>query len=104
MRLTKWMEVLTLSTNLYLLSRDKEFMERLSKISRQAGESLFKFMSEDESRIDFKTLREKIFSKLDLLTTVDANRIEKTIAELRKEIALAEARIVAIENHRKHHV
>lgn len=105
MRTRNWIELLTLTTNIYLLSRDKELMESIEKFSGKFKTLCKDFLSDQEKKeaIDFKSILFSIYRKLRLLSVADIERLEHEITALRKELALAEARIVALENHRKAH-
>jgi BMFP domain-containing protein YqiC len=122
MRSKNLIEWMTLSTNLYLLSRDKELRDSIKKLSGRLADK-FDFIFTDEreavkeeplpnnmahedvkAETEMNQMMKKIFSKLRLASLIEIERLEQQLIELRKELALAEARIVALENNRKHHI
>ena len=112
---------MTLTSNLYLLSRDKELRESIKKISVRFLEKFDSVFAHDtESKInsalskseeladlisveEMRRIVKFVYRKLRIASTAEMNRLEQQLAEIRRELALAEARIIAFENSRKHH-
>lgn len=121
MRSGKIVEWMTLTTNLYLLSRDKELRASMKKISTHFLEKLKDvFTNENETEVneskpktevitdvfsgdELKRIVKYIYSKLRIASAAEMKQLEQQLMVLRKELALVEARIVAMENNRKHH-
>lgn len=118
MRAKTIIELINLSTNLYMLAKDEEVVSKVSDLANKGKEKiseLYEDLSgEGENRLmemlmkkatDAKVeLEHKIsefviagYDKLKIAHTNEIMRLEEEINNLKRELALAEARIVNIE-------
>lgn len=104
------LELLTLGSNLYLMSQDKELMEKLANMVKEGKQKLDDFMhSEGSEEYDETTLLHKlaekakdveqqfekrleevaikIYQKLHIAHVNDIEALQKEIATLREELA-----------------
>jgi len=118
MRARTLLELFSLSTNLYMIAKDKEFFERLGKMADKGKEYVDEFAEEDEegeTQIIAKLVEKatqakeeiekkmeevavKVYGKMHIAHTDDIKKLEEQIADLRKELALAEVRILHLED------
>lgn len=118
MRAKTLVELLTLSSNLYIIAKDKELFERLGAMAEKGKEIVDEFSEEDEegetqviAKLIQKASQAKeeiekkmeeiavtVYGKMHIAHTDEIRKLEEQIAELHKELLLAEARIVNIEN------
>lgn len=114
-------ELLTLSTNLYMISKDEEFMKNLSEMmkkgkkkaediiddfsgeSEEGGEKLIQnFLhkaqqakEQMESKIEETAI--KVYAKMHIAHADEVKKLAREVEQLKRELALAEARIVNLE-------
>lgn len=114
-------DLLTLSTNLYMISKDEEFMHNMNEMLKKGkekvtglAESLAAMPEEGdekmisqlvqkakeareqlESRIEL--IAEKVYAKLHIAHTQETTRLAAEIEKLKRELALAESRILHLE-------
>lgn len=121
MRAKTLLELMTLSTNLYMIAKDEEFMKRISEMSTKGREKLEDFLEEmngeDEKSLSDKLLLKasqakeeleqkigemvvKLYDKMNIAHTEQIKELRTQIESLKKEIALAEARIVSLETNK----
>lgn len=121
MRAKTLLELMTLSTNLYMIAKDEEFMKRISEMSTKGREKLEDFLEEmngeDEKSLSEKLLLKasqakeeleqkigemvvKLYDKMNIAHTEQIKELRTQIESLKKEIALAEARIVSLETNK----
>jgi len=109
-------ELLTLSSNLYMISKDKELMEKLHAMTEKGKEKINDFMKtekdEDGNEIEFlqkialkahdvkEELEKKIgevvaefYNKVNIAHTDEIRKLNVKIEELSKAVALLEARL-----------
>ena len=115
---------LNLSANIYLISRDKELREKViefaGKIKNAAGENIseknidgvksmygkirerVKEVREDVGD-NFEEMLKHLYDKIHLVHEDRLRKMEDQINEMKREMALTEAKLVALErNHRKY--
>lgn len=112
-------ELLTLSTNIYMISKDEKFMNALREMAEKGKEKAAALAGEftgedDEEKIIAKIVHkahqakeefdhkmaevaEKVYEKMSIAHTKEVSRLEHEITGLKKELALAEARLVNLE-------
>ncbi len=120
MRAKTIIELMTLSSNLYMISKDKEFFEKLSGMAEKGKEFVAELSEEDEegeSQIIQKLIEKagqakaeiekkmeevavNVYAKMHIAHTDDIKIMEEQIAELKKELALAEVRIIHLEDQK----
>src|SRR3974377_519011 len=117
MRAKTLIELLTLSTNLYMISKDEEFMENLSEMTKkgkQKIEDLLGEFSEEGEDSEDKLIRKllsktkqvkedmekvieeavvRIYKKMHIAHTDQVKKLNEDIDFLKKQLALAESRI-----------
>lgn len=109
-------ELLTLSSNLYMMSKDKELMEKLHAMTEKGKEKINDFMKsekdEDGNEVEFlqkiankahdvkEELEKKIgeivaefYEKVNIAHTDEIQKLHVKIDELSKTVALLEARL-----------
>ncbi|MEW6470191.1 MAG: hypothetical protein AB1458_14815 [Bacteroidota bacterium] len=126
MRVKTLIELLTLSTNLYMISRDEELMKKLSEMAKKGKEKIndliddFSDNEEEEGHEQLigrllhkagqarQELEKKIeetvaraYEKMHITHTDQLNKLAEEVAGLKRELALAESRIINLEQ-RKH--
>ena len=125
MRAKTLIELLTLSTNLYIISKDEEFMKNLSEMTKKGKEKVDDLISSftEHGEEDHETIMEKFLEKTKQAKEELEKKIEETAAKvyhkmhiahtdqvetlaaeiklLRNELALAEARMVNLEGLKK---
>jgi polyhydroxyalkanoate synthesis regulator phasin len=121
MRAKSLIELLTLSTNLYMISKDEEFMQNLSEMMKKGkkkAEDIFdEFSGEDEEGEDTliqkflqkaKKAKEeleqkiedtaaKVYQKMHIAHADELKKLAEEVDRLKRELALAESRIVNLE-------
>lgn len=118
-------DLLSLSSNLYLIARDEELMKHLKEWSSQARKKATEVWDNlgDEGEEDSELLdrllqrakkareefdrkmaetAEKVYHKMHLAHANDVKNLETRVEELKRELALAEARIIKLETEHKH--
>lgn len=121
MRPKTLIELLTLSTNLYMISKDEEFMQNFSEMMKKGkkkAEDLFDEFSDEgeegEERLFQKFMHKaqkakeelekkieetavKVYGKMHIAHTDEIKKLSDEIERLKREMAMAEARIVNLE-------
>lgn len=119
------LELVTLSSTLYTISKETHLMEKLTALSEQGKDKINEFMKEslvdaDGNEIEFmdklvlkahqakEELETKIgemvasfYEKINIAHTDQLKGMEMRIDQLRKDLALAEARINHLEKNEK---
>lgn len=115
-------ELLTLTTNLYMISKDEDFFKHLNEMKdkgkQKFDEILHEFSGTDEEgnevnlvqkiqekaskakeelELRIEELAEKVYAKMHLAHTNEIKKMQEQIDNLQRELALAEARIVHLE-------
>ena len=110
---------LNLSANIYLISRDEKLREKMNRVYSKLKDTVEQYTKDDnadplenlkerikeageytEDQID--SLLKKIYEKVHLVHEERMKKIEDQISEIRREMSLIEAKLVAMEsNHRK---
>ena len=114
-------ELLTLSTNLYMISKDEEFMENFSEMTKKGKKKVNDLIDEfsdgqedSEEKLIHKFLHKakqakeelekrieevasKVYEKMHIAHTDEVKRLSTEIETLKRELALAEARILHLE-------
>lgn len=125
MRAKTWIELLTLSTNLYMMSKDEEFMQSLTELTRKGKEKVndliddFSDASVNKEDLLVQKIMEKakqakeelekkieeiaatVYEKMHIAHTDETKRLSEEIEKLKTELLLAEARIVHLEGQQK---
>lgn len=115
-------ELLTLSTNIYMITKDEKFMNNLKEMSEKGKEKVSAFadewMEDDEEKLLEKLTRkaheakeelenkisevaEKVYAKMNIAHTHQVDALEAELNSVRRELALAEARILTLETNKK---
>lgn len=122
MRSKTLIELLTLSTNLYMISKDEEFMKNLNEMMKKGkkkAEDIIEgfYEGEDEEGADGllqklvdktrqaredleKKIEEaavRVYEKMHIAHTDEIKKLSAEIEKLKRELALTEARIVHLE-------
>ncbi len=119
MRAKTLIELLTLSTNIYMISKDEEFMENLSEMIKKGKKKAEDFVDdftgkEDEEKYiqkllhKIKTAKEEmekkieetavnVYRKMHIAHTNEVKKLADEIEQLKRELAIAESRIVNLE-------
>ncbi len=143
MRVRTLVDLLTLSTNVYMLSKDQEFMKNFTEMASKGKQKFDKFMEDittetgdegdssenvgaasngngkgtvimeklmqkakeakEELEEKMEEVAKKVYAKMHIAHTEQVDDLNKEIEALRKELALAESRIVSLETTSKHH-
>jgi len=113
-------ELLTLSSNMYLIAKDDAFWERLNEMTEKGKKTFNKVMDDfaDEDGEEHSILEKfiakakqareeleqkmeevavKAYKKMHIAHTDEIKKLEMEIEQLKKQLGLAEARIVIIE-------
>ncbi len=122
MKARTFLELATLSTTLYTISKETHLIDRLSDLSEQGKEKLNAFMNEQQwdedgkemefvDRLMMKAKEAKdelehqigemvatFYTKINIAHTNQIDELKREIASLKKDIALAESRINHLEN------
>jgi hypothetical protein len=119
MRAKTLIELLSLSTSLYMLSKDDVLMEKVSEMAKKGKEkinNLYEDLSADSEeqlteKIMHKALQAKeelehrigelvvkMYDKMNIAHTNEIKNLETKLADMQKDLALAEARIVNLES------
>lgn len=107
MKAKTMLQLLTLSSNLYLISKDKELMDKLSKLLAEGKEKLDDFLDDDLPEDQEGTLHrlyrkakeaekefekkvedfvEKTYEKMHIAHTNEIDKLQAQIDELKKEL------------------
>jgi polyhydroxyalkanoate synthesis regulator phasin len=126
MRAKTLLELVSLSANIYLLTKDKQLMETLSEMADKGKEKVNKMMddwkTEDgeegeegekhrlldklmekarEAKAEFEEKMENVaktvYAKMKIAHAEEIEKLQKEISGLRHEVSHAETRIVALE-------
>ncbi|MGZ3898712.1 MAG: hypothetical protein ACXVNM_01895 [Bacteroidia bacterium] len=119
MRAKTLVQLLSLSTSLYMISKDEELIKKVSEIAQKGKEKLNNmyedFSGNSEEELTDKILRTarqakeeldkkieetvtKVYEKMHIAHANDLKELEQQLALVKRELALAEARIVNLEN------
>ena len=122
MRTKSIIELLTLSSNLYMISKDEEFMKNLSEMlekgKKKAGEIIEDFSGEGEEgeeqliqKLLHKAQKAKedlekkiedtaarVYQKMHIAHADEVTKLADEVERLKRELSLAEARIVNMES------
>lgn len=114
-------ELLTLSTNLYMISRDEKLMESLSEMTKKGKQKINDVMDEfsgmsgedenmliqnflykakevkDDIAIKMEEVVVKVYENLRIAHTDEVKSLNDKIDLVKRELALAEARIINLE-------
>ena len=125
MKAKTFLELMTLSTNLYMLSQDEALMAKLKSYMEQGKNKIDEFVSEPvvdengnelefvdkllkkahEAREDMNTKVEEmvtaLYNKMNIAHTDKIKGLELRIEELSRQLALAEARINHLERNKE---
>ena len=117
-------ELLTLSTNLYMISKDQQFMENLSEMAKKGKKKVDDIIDEfsDEGENGEEKLIQKflhkareakeelehkieevaymVYEKMHIAHSDEVKKLADKIETLKRELALAEARILHLEQKR----
>ena len=116
-------ELLTLSSNMYLIAKDDDFWKRVSEMTEKGRKTINKVMDEfsdeeGEENSMFQKLIEKAkqareeleqkmeevavkaYKKMRIAHTDEIKKLETEMELLKKQLALAEARIIIIEQRK----
>jgi polyhydroxyalkanoate synthesis regulator phasin len=115
------LELMTLSTNLYMIAKDEKLMGKIAEMSAKGKEKLDEFIEDfegdDEKKLSEKILEKaaqakeeleqkigemvvKLYDKMNIAHTEQIKELSNRIEALKKELALAEARIVNLESNK----
>jgi polyhydroxyalkanoate synthesis regulator phasin len=117
-------ELLTLSTNIYMITKDEKLMNNLSEMTQKGkaklGELIDEFGGENESeeklmeklmhkahqaKEEFEHKMEevarKVYDKVNIAHTDQIKDLETRIEQLRGKLSMAEDRLALVENPRK---
>lgn len=134
MRLKTIIELLTLSTSLYTISKDEKLMKNLESFFLNGKNSINDLLKEyskneygeyddtiisddnenqlihqfllkakvakEELETKMEEVAEKIYAKMHITHTNETQELKTAIEKLKTELALAEARIVQLENNK----
>lgn len=134
MRVRTLVDLLTLSTNIYMISKDEEFMKSLSEMADKGKKKFEKFMSDistepeegegtangkestlmerlvqkaKEAKEEFEEKMEevakRVYSKMHIAHTEQVDKLNEELEALKKELALAESRIIQLEKSQHIH-
>jgi hypothetical protein len=124
------LELLTLSTNVYMISKDEKFMENLKEMTEkgkaklasmhaeckcgQGGECkengeeklIEKFMhkahqAKEELEEKIEDVAKKVYDKINIAHAGHVKKLEEQLEMLKKELAVAGERIANMETHKK---
>jgi polyhydroxyalkanoate synthesis regulator phasin len=116
-------ELLTLSSNMYLIAKDDDFWKRVSEMTENGRKTINKVMDEfaDEESEENSMLQKliskakqaheeleqkmeevavKAYKKMRIAHTDEIKKLETEMELLKKQLALAEARIIIIEQRK----
>ncbi|HWY37213.1 MAG TPA: hypothetical protein VNY73_01545 [Bacteroidia bacterium] len=117
-------ELLTLSTNIYMISKDEKLMNNLTEMKKKGRETLegwiddLRNSDEDEGKLTEKLIHKtiqvkheleetmedvarKVYEKMNIAHTDYIKNLEQKVEQFKKELELAEARITTIETPKK---
>jgi polyhydroxyalkanoate synthesis regulator phasin len=119
MRAKTLIELLTLSTNLYMISKDEEFMETLTEMIKKGKKKAEDLVDEFTEKAEEEKLIQKllqkarkakadlekkieetaadVYRKMHIAHTDEVKKLSDEIEALKRELSLAEARIVNLE-------
>jgi polyhydroxyalkanoate synthesis regulator phasin len=122
MRAKTLIDLLTISTNLYMISKDEKFVNNLKEMAEKGREkasawahefsgtaeeeTLFERLKEkagearEELENKISEVAEKVYEKMNIAHTSQINQLEAEICLLRRELALAESRLVTLETRK----
>jgi polyhydroxyalkanoate synthesis regulator phasin len=115
-------ELLTLSTNIYMISKDEKFMNNLKEMTDKGREKVSaianEWMDDDEEKLLDKLMHkaheakeelehkigevaEKVYAKMNIAHTQQVTALEEQLDAVKRELALAEARIITLESNKQ---
>lgn len=121
MRAKTWIELLSLSSSLYMLAKDEEFLENVSELAKKGKKKVsdlvddFAQDSQHTEEVLVAKIMEKakqakeelehkvseiaasVYEKMHIANTAETTRLSLEIEKLKTELMLAEARIVHLE-------
>ena len=122
MRVKSLIELLTVSTNLYMISKDEEFMQNLSEMiqkgKKKAEDIIDEFSDESEegeekliqkllhkvqkAKVELdKKIEEtaaKVYEKMHIAHADELKKLSEEVDRLKRELSLTEARVVNLES------
>lgn len=122
MRTKTFLELLTLSSNLYLIAKDTNALEKIHEYSEKGKDSINNFVKEkitdsegnelefvdkmvvklheakEELNNKIESVVETMYDKMRITHTNQLNELEEKIANLTKEVSLANEKIKALES------
>jgi len=122
MKAKNLIQLLSLSTSLYMLSKDEELMNKVSDLAKKGTQKLNDFYDhvkegDDDEQLSEKVLRTlkeakeeldrkieeaviRIYEKMNIAHTNSIAALQEELNNLKKELALAEARIIHLESQK----
>lgn len=121
MRTKTFLELLTLSSNLYLIAKDTNALEKIHEYSEKGKDSINNFVKEkitdsDGNELEFvdkmvvkmheakeelekkiATVVESMYDKMSIAHVNQINELEEKLESLTKEVSLAKAKIKKLE-------
>ncbi len=115
------LELMTLSTNLYMITKDEKLMNKISEMGAKGKEKLDDLIEglegDDEQKLSEKIMEKaiqakeelehrigevvvKLYDKMNIAHTAQVEKLTKQIDSLKDELVLAEARIIKLESQR----
>ena len=122
MRTKTFLELLTLSSNLYLIAKDTHALEKIHEYSEKGKDSINNFVKEkitdsegnelefldkmvvklheakEELNNKIESVVETMYEKMRITHTNQLNELEEKIANLTKEVSLANEKIKTLES------
>lgn len=118
------LELLTLSSNIYLIAKDEDFWKRLEEMAEKGKKTFNKVAGEfadkegeehsilekliekakqarEELEQKMEEVAVKAYKKMHIAHTDEIKKLETEIEQLRKQLGLAEARISSVEQSRR---
>ncbi len=112
-------ELLTLSTSIYMISKDEKLLKNFSEMTQKGKEKFNELVGEfaggdseeklmeklmhkaqqlkDEAEQKMEEIAKKVYEKVNLVHTDQVKSMEAIIENLKKELALTEARVAKME-------
>lgn len=119
MRVKTLLELLSISSSVYMISKDEEFFNRLGKMVEKGKDKIsdlteeFTGAAEEDQLLNkliekakqakeefdhkMEEVAKKVYDKMSIAHTDQVEALQLDIAKLKKELATAESRIVALE-------
>ncbi|MFI5163879.1 MAG: hypothetical protein ACHQHP_01385 [Bacteroidia bacterium] len=117
-------ELLTLSTNLYMISKDEEFMKNLSEMTEKGKKKVSDFIDDfseegdggeeklvqkilvkakqakEELEKKIEEIAVNIYDKMHIAHTDEIKKLAEEIERVKRELALAETKIINLEQRK----